>query len=192
MKSKTIPILMSMVLGCSLGATGCGGDDNSTPTTSLNGNRMLSELSPSEVETFCLDIAQSLRISTDEIKKIYCRMTGLMAGAMAGSEEGPNEQVCEQTYLTCLEQDLPANLGQNAGIPSAEEGCRLDQVDLSQCQVTVDEAVTCLQDTLNLMRELISQLSCSLSDMPDFENVEHEVGSCTKLADRCASFEQDE
>lgn len=183
MRTKIGMILMTMVLGMSLGAIGCGDDG-----TSVDGNKKLSELTITEIQDFCLDIAKSLSMKADDFKKIGCTAAGLLAGGMAGTEDGINEQACEQAYDACMQQDLPGNID----FPSAEESCRLDEIELSDCDVTVNEVKACLQDTMDLMQEMMSQLSCSMTEMPDFENVENEVASCTKIAERCPSFSEEE
>ena len=151
-------------------STACGDDDGFS--TGVDPDLSLSNVSQEDAQAICDATESATRDVVENNQAGGCALLGAVAGAFGGSEAQ-----CESSRTQCLAQPLDT---------SGEFDCDLSRVSQT-CTLTVGQAEDCINDTLQLLDDVFSQLeslSCSELIMPDSLNM---IDADTPAS--CAPFE---
>jgi hypothetical protein len=162
---------VSLLAAALLALSSCG--DSRTVDFPVDDGKTMDTLTPAEAQAMCA----SLVSYTDESVKVACLAQGLGARfEMMGSQEA-----CEAAVASC-EAELQAQM------PTCElaQGLRLEN-----CSATVGEYEMCINDSLAMMDELKSKLSCSasLEELTKFYLEYLETNSAPQLPASCQTLQ---
>jgi hypothetical protein len=109
-------------------------------------------------------------------------------GAVAASAElGGSELACDIAYDTCVDTEFELDIEE---FFSCDDFIG-DSDDVGDCDATVGEVDTCVQDLLKTFEDIADSISCAdnssddLEDILDFEN----PASCEALGDDCLDLD---
>jgi hypothetical protein len=165
---RFVALLMG-VAGCGgttsdgLGGSGGSGYTGPPPIQSVGDSRMLSTLTPQEVQSVCQDLVtyvQKTVASPDFSKSIRCAASAYIAGTASGSF---NSVACHQSYDQCVQQPTTGDAGV---IPIMLNSMSCTNTSLSgfmSCQATVGQLNTCLEDSFAIFNDI----GTYLCDHPD-------------------------
>jgi hypothetical protein len=185
-------------LALALAVTGCAGEgqgegesgDGATFTTSLAGDRPLTSLNESELDTLCAD--QAMFLSGAAFRADACRLSAVLAAAFSTLGEGEVTDAslraaCSNAYSECL------NAGARASMCEAER-------PVASCTATVGDVAACLNDGAAQAHLLAIEApdcdSLSTADVTSMSGelpagVTGESESCQRLQTSCPSISED-
>lgn len=181
-------ILFSIIgLSCLGLLAGCGGDDDEKSTqvdTGIAEDKALSDVTPDEARSACESMRTGMRdvIDADSLVNMVCTL-------MAASET-ETEGECVEQRADCVEQyrDLAEEQAEEVDFE-----CDGDTSQFEGCDVTVGVLESCLNDTLDQFRAVLSRYSCADAGQIDDADLEdlganldvEPPASCQPLVDQC-------
>jgi hypothetical protein len=162
-------ILATAVLAGGVGA-GCGGDDDDGSagdvSTGLAANKLLSDVTAAEAATACENLQEAFdaRFDEDKLVRAFCT---LFAAALADTKAD-----CETQRDACIDQAADGEgVGAQAAGPVGPPECNAN-ADLSECEGTVGELETCMNDGLDQISALLDGFSCDDAATVTQESIE--------------------
>ena len=184
-KTRTLPTILSSVIACAaLTFVGCGDDEDGsrggTFSSGVPSATPINEMTQQQRDDFCAE-AEAFGedfFTESDLERFTCLSFGLIAGAFEGGAGA-----CQEAFDACLENPPPPDEAHD------DSTCALDDVD-DDCDVTVGEYETCLNDTAALTLRLIDDLSCDTVDWgsSDVEAFGETPESCRAFEERCGGF----
>jgi hypothetical protein len=172
------------------GALACGEDSSgSAPpsarfSTGLAPERAVSDLSVAESKQTCeqFKAAGNQRLSPDVLRNGFCE-----AFAMAATS---SRDECESQKSSCVADGDQGIAGQlDDGFTGASLDCEQAEANLAQCNATVGELETCLNDVFDSVLDLFAQFSCDKAGSmsgPSLPSLQPEPPArCVRLQDTC-------
>lgn len=161
--TRAAMILATAALAGGVGV-GCGGDDDGSGgdfSTGLSKSKLLSEVTAEEAASACenLQSAFETKISPNKIIRATCT---LIAAATA-----ENKADCETARDACIDQASDAGADIQTDYTPECNG----SADLAECQGTVGELETCLNDTFDLLLSVLDRFSCDDAGTIDEEEL---------------------
>jgi hypothetical protein len=182
-----VKILFSIIgLSCLGLLAGCGGDDDGGSSTQVDTgiakDKALSSVTSEEAQNACESMRDAMQdvIDPDSIINMFCTV---LSAANTSDEASCNQQKAE-----CIEQARE----QADEVEEVDFDCDGDTTEFEGCDVTVGVLESCLNDTLQVFRSVLTQYSCkdagTISDA-EFEEIGNfdiePPASCEPLIDQC-------
>jgi hypothetical protein len=175
--TKTAVCLLTF---CAVWFAACD-DGGSDSITSVDSSKKVEDLSGEELQQLCEDYTDALVKAVSQ--EFFCTM-----GAIAASAElGGSELACDIAYDTCIDMEFELDIEE---FFSCDDFIG-DSDDVGDCDATVGEVDTCVQDLLKTFEDIADSISCAdnssddLEDILDFEN----PASCEALGDDCLDLD---
>lgn len=174
---KTVVYLL---IFCAVCLAACD-DDGSDSLTSVDSSKKIEDLSGEELQQLCDDYTDALVKALDQ--QFMCTMAAIAASA----ELGGSKLACEVAYDTCVDMELEIDVEEFFSCEDIID----DSDEVDDCDATVGEVDTCVQDLLKVFDDIADSLSCSdsssegLEDILDVEN----PASCEALGDDCLDLD---
>ncbi len=145
----------------------------STTVTTVDGNKQVNKLSPSDDEQLCKDIANYIEssFSGDDLAKIACGFSSSSGGS------------CQADFESCVSNSHVST----TPIVNPSD-CAGFTASLKKCDTTVGEFTTCVQQMVDALGQLESQLPvCTQADEEKaLVSLESSFSSdCLQLLDKC-------
>ncbi|MBX7145626.1 MAG: hypothetical protein K1X79_14335 [Oligoflexia bacterium] len=164
-----------LLIVCLLSSIGCGGGSSSTGawTSSLERGKLISTISSAERSQVCQEFTDWwMRRST---KVELCTFAGVLLTTLLpiafDETPQPDVQACNDIVNECVPQQ---------GEGDSQVDCVLNDVEkLQSCGATVDEMDACLDDSLQIIRQVVSSLSCDIAG--NFEAVKAQFESVANV-----------
>ncbi len=167
------------VLAMSLLVAGCGDDGPGEFQSSLDGDLEASSMGNDDVDAFCDEMEEYMEDNLD-IDELECMGIALVMAFFSGSEDEA-EATCEETYSACLAGELDDEFEED------ELVCELKDMDLSQCDASVEEMEACVVETTEELNEFMNQFSCG--SVFELIGEEEDLGpACQVVDDKCPGF----
>jgi hypothetical protein len=185
-KGDDVKILYPIIgLTCFGLLAGCGGDDDSSTQvdTGIAEDKALSDVTSEEAVTACEHMQEAMQdvIDPEAIVNMVC--------TLFAASSTTSEAECNQARSECIEQ---AREQAQEAAEEVELECDGDTSEFEGCDVTVGVLESCLNDTLDQFREVLSQYSCADAgqiedaDLENLGNFDVEPpASCQPLIEQC-------
>ncbi len=144
-------------------------------------DRSEEDLSGEELQQMCDDYTEAVVKAVNQ--EFFCTMGAIAAAA----ELGGSELACATAYDTCIDMEFELDVEEFFSCEDIID----DYDEVGDCEATVGEVDTCVQDILKLFEDIADSISCTdyssddLEDIFDFEN----PASCEALGDECLALD---
>jgi hypothetical protein len=144
----------------------------SPSVTSVDGNKNVKDLSPSDGEQLCHDIVNYVEnnLSSDELARVACGFSSTSSGS------------CQADFDKCV-----SSIHVTTPIPGTAECSGFEQT-LKSCNVTVDQYTTCLEQVVSAFGKLSQEVPlCSQqAEEQAFIGIEGDLSAeCLQLFQSC-------
>jgi hypothetical protein len=180
MKNRMKTVMYLFII-CSVYVVSCGDSSNEGSLTSVDSSKKAEDLSEKELQQMCEDYTETLASVVGQ--EFFCTVGGIAAAQGAGGIA----MVCDFAYDACMDNEGEFDLD---SFFSCEDFMG-DQDEIKDCDATVGEVDTCVQDTLKLFEIIAGSISCADSSSEGLEEIFdlETPASCEALDDDCPGMD---
>lgn len=145
----------------------------------VDDSKQVSQITPEEAEQLCQSAGDyaSEQITREETKQFSCYFGGLLAAefAVALQPTADFQMTCMSSYDECMMQpDM---------MQTTQDSCS-GAMATPNCDITIAEYEDCVQERVQLTKEVLSQVSCERMTLQTATSVE-DGPNCQAIKDRC-------